>query len=153
MPKTMYVEKSIVIDKDVHDVFEYLKFAKNQANFSVWSLRDPQQKTADLGTDGTVGFVHSWDSQMENIGAGRQEIKDIVQDQEIKYELKFERPMESHAESLLKVDKTGDNHTKVTWSMESPVDDSMLAGMDAMQEEVGADLEESLQNLKKLMES
>ncbi len=153
MSTTMYVEKSVVIDRDVHDVFEYVKYTKNQQNYSKWSMIDPDQKTAELGEDGTVGHVWSWDSANESVGAGRQEIKAITQDQEVKYEIKFERPMPSTAESVMRVDKTGEGHTKVTWSFESPLDDSMAAQVESLQQEIGVDIDHSLHNLKKLMES
>ncbi len=153
MAKTMYVEKSVVIDRDVQDVFEYVRFTKNQMNYSKWSMADPDQKIAELGEDGSVGHVFSWDSQMDNVGAGRQEIKNVIKDQEIHYEIKFERPMPSVAESFMKVDKLGDNQTKVTWSFESPMDDSMADKIEEFQQEIGIDIDESLSNLKSVLES
>ncbi len=153
MSKTMYVEKSVEINKDVHEVFEYVKYTKNLANYSKWSMADPNQQTAQLGEDGTVGHVFSWDSQVENVGAGRQETKEIVQDQEIKYEVKFERPMKATAESCMKVDKTADGQTKVTWSFETPLDDSMAESSKDLEIEIANDIFDSLANLKNVLEA
>ncbi len=149
----MYIERSVNINKDVHEVFEYVKYTKNQMNYSKWNMTDPDQKTAELGEDGTVGHVFSWDSQLDTVGAGRQEIKNIIEDQEVQYELKFERPIKSVALSSMKVDKTSEGHTKVTWSFESELDESMSAQAERMQNEIGADIDESLSHLKKLLEA
>lgn len=147
MSNTIYVEKSVIINKDVREVFDYVKFAKNQNNYSVWNMRDPNTKFAELGEDGTVGYVYSWDSQDEQVGAGRQEIKNMVKDQELHYEIKFERPMEGTAESVMKTDKEGENQTKVTWTYEAAD-----AGMDGAEDMLGSDISASLENLKNLLE-
>ncbi len=90
---------------------------------------------------------------MENVGAGRQEIKEVIEDQEIKYELKFERPMTGTAESVMKVDKLGDDHCKVVWAFETPIDDAQADMASGLEAELNADIDASLQNLKRVLES
>ncbi len=153
MGKTMYVEKSVDIHCDVQMVFEYLKYTRNQQNFSVWSMRDSNQKVTEIGDEGMVGHIYSWDSEIENVGSGKQKIVNLVPDQEIEYDITFERPMPSKAVSKLKTDKLGDNKTKVTWSFESELDDSMASQAAEMESQVGAEVQESLGNLKNILES
>src|ERR1044072_5204392 len=94
-PGAVTIEDTIVINKPVGDVFNYISHIKNQDNFSTWNMMDPDMKKEYSGTDGQVGFVYKWDSNKEkNVGAGEQEIKAIVPNKELDMELRFKRPME-----------------------------------------------------------
>jgi len=55
--KEYAVEREIAINKPKQEVFDYVKFLKNQDNFSVWAQTDPNMKKDFRGTDGTVGVV------------------------------------------------------------------------------------------------
>ena len=81
-PKTFNVSRSIVINKPLPEVFEYLKYIKNQDNWSPWKLKDPDMKQEFVGTDGEIGFVSKWVGNKE-VGTGEQEIINII---EIKFE-------------------------------------------------------------------
>jgi hypothetical protein len=54
----MRIEKSIELKRNSMDVYEYLRFTKNQDNFSVWNMTDPSMKKEYVGTDGNVGFIY-----------------------------------------------------------------------------------------------
>src|SRR5688572_26346634 len=73
--KDYAVEREITINKPKQQVFDYIKYLKNQDNYSKWNMMDPGMTKSYRGTDGTVGFVAAWDSQKEDVGAGEQEIK------------------------------------------------------------------------------
>ena len=75
--KEYTVEKEIVINKSNPQVFSYVKFLKNQDNYSVWAKMDPNMKREYKGEDGTVGFVSVWKSEKKDVGAGEQEIKKL----------------------------------------------------------------------------
>lgn len=47
MGKEMLIEKSIIINRSQNEVFNYLKFSKNQNEFSVWNMKDPNQKVSE----------------------------------------------------------------------------------------------------------
>ena len=95
----MLVQQSIVINKPKTQVFDYLKYALNQNEFSVLNMKDPGKKTSVSGTDGTIGFTYNWDSKDKSVGAGSQEIIGINPDESITYKLTFERPMKNEAKS------------------------------------------------------
>src|SRR5690554_6372374 len=76
VPNESTSEGQIVINKSKQEVFNYIKYVKNQDNFGVWQLTDPDMKTTSEGVDGTVGFKYSWDS--EKLGKGAQIITNIV---------------------------------------------------------------------------
>jgi hypothetical protein len=59
-PKVYDVSRSISINRPLPEVFSYLKFLKNQDNWSPWADKDPNVKKTFSGTDGEVGFVSAW---------------------------------------------------------------------------------------------
>ncbi len=51
-PKNYDVSRSIKVQQSVPVVFEYLKYLKNQDNWSPWGKRDPNMKKEFEGIDG-----------------------------------------------------------------------------------------------------
>ena len=100
--KDYAVEKEIVINKPKTEVFDYIKFLKNQDNYSKWNRMDPNIKKTYRGTDGTVGFVSHWESENEEVGWGEQEIKKITEGERIDFELRFIKPFEATEPAFMK---------------------------------------------------
>ena len=75
--KEYSVERSMAISRSKQEVFEYVRYLKNQDQFSVWAKIDPAMKKEYRGTDGTVGFVSGWASENKQAGRGKQEIAKI----------------------------------------------------------------------------
>ena len=78
MPKNYAVEREITINKPVDTVFNYVKYLKNQNQFSVWANIDPKMKSTFKGVDGTVGAISAWESKVKEVGVGEQEITKII---------------------------------------------------------------------------
>lgn len=153
--KEYSVERSISINQSEHHVFEYVKFLKNQDNFSVWSKLDPYMKKKYTGTDGTVGFVSAWDSPVKQAGKGEQEIVRIVGEDRIDYEIRFLKPMKSTDNAYLALERINDSTTNVKWGIFGKMNYPMnltLAFMD-MDAMLGKDLTGGLNNLKTLLEN
>lgn len=146
--------REIIISKPKQVVFDYVRFLRNQNDFSVWASIDPNMKKEFRGTDGTVGFVSAWESSDKNVGKGEQEITGIVNGERIDYELRFIQPMQSKDRAFLTVEAVSDSTTKVKWGfngkMSYPMNLMLLfVDMDAM---LGADFEQGLVKLKKILE-
>lgn len=152
MAKEMFIEKTVIINKDVHEVYEFLKQTKHQDQFSVWNMKDPNMKKTYSGTDGTPGFVYTWDSKDKNVGAGEQEIKNLTEDTRIDYELRFKRPMQNTAQSSFVTDKVQNNVTSVSWTFKGATKFPMSLFAPIFKKMLGKQLEQSLQNLKALLE-
>src|SRR5262245_44520639 len=75
--KEYAVERQITIGKSRQKVFDYIRFLKNQEQYSKWVMMDPNVRRDYRGTDGTVGFVAAWDSDIKDVGKGEQEIKNL----------------------------------------------------------------------------
>ncbi len=113
LPKTFYIEQEIVIRQPRGDVFEFVRHLKNQPRFSKWFQIDPNTKFEYKGTDGEVGFIHSWKSENENVGVGEQEIKKIIEGERIDVEIRFEKPFQSTDPAFTRVESISDTESKV----------------------------------------
>jgi hypothetical protein len=152
--KEYAVEREITIDATHQEVFDYVKYLKNQDNFSKWSSMDPYMKKEYKGVDGTVGFISSWESDSSDVGVGEQEILAIDKNR-IEYALRFKEPFEANDKAFMQFEPIGDNQTKVTWGFEGTMDfpmNLMLVVMD-FDDMLGADLEYGLEELKEIIES
>jgi hypothetical protein len=152
--KEFHVDRQITIAKPKAEVFDYLKYLKNQDHFSKWALMDPNMKKYYRGTDATVGFVSGWDSQNKDLGKGEQEIKKITDGERIDYELRFMEPMESTNKAYLTTSAVDSSQTKVEWGFDGNMAYPMnlmlvFVNMDKM---LGQDLETGLNNLKRELE-
>lgn len=151
--KEYAVEREIVINKPKQEVFSYIKFLKNQDNYSVWATQDPNMKKEYKGTDATVGFISAWDSEMTEVGKGEQEITNIVEGERIDFQLRFKVPFEATDNAYMTTKTIGENQTKVKWGFEGKMNypmNFMLLFMD-MEEMLGKDLKTGLVNLKKIL--
>ncbi len=152
--KKYSVEREIVINKPKYFVFDYLKRLKNQDNFSKWATMDPNMKKEYRGTDGTVGFVSSWDSNDKNVGKGEQEIKKIMEGRRIDFEIRFIKPFAGVANAYMTIESTTNNATIVNWGFDSKMKypmNLMLLFMN-MEKAIGTDFEIGLNRLKQLLE-
>lgn len=153
--KEYKVVREVVIDKSVTEVFDYIKHLKNQDSYSKWATMDPNMKKTYTGTDAEVGFISAWESTDKNVGVGEQEIKKIIQNERIDFELRFHKPFKAVHTAYMKTEKISDNQTKVHWSFEGsmkyPMNLMMLfMNFDKM---IGDDLATGLSRLKEKLES
>lgn len=152
--KDYAVERDIVINKPVQDVFGYIKYLKNQDNYSKWNTVDPNMKKSFKGEDGQVGFVAAWESSDDNVGTGEQEIVSITENQRIETKLRFIEPFESEDDAYMTTTAIDSLSTRVTWGFSGrfPYPMNLMQLTMDMDEAVGSDLAVGLENLKKLME-
>jgi hypothetical protein len=144
------VERQVVVNKSKPDVFEYLKYLKNQEEFSVWTMMDPQMETYYDGTDATIGFVAGWKSTNSEVGSGEQEILGITEGERIDLALRFFEPFEANDKAYFATEALGETETLVKWGFNGKMNYPMnllLLFMD-MEEMLGGQLEKGLDNLK-----
>ncbi len=152
--KDYALEREVTINAPKEMVFDYLRYLKNQDNFSVWSEMDPNMRKTFSGTDGTAGFVSAWDSDDKNVGSGEQEIMLITEGERIDYELRFFEPFEATDQAYLTTEALNSNQTLVKWGFSGKFDYPMnifLLVMN-MEDMLGADFENGLIKLKEIME-
>jgi hypothetical protein len=148
------VEREVTINKPKQEVFDYVKYLKNQNQFSVWAKIDPDMKTEFRGEDGTVGFVSAWDSENKKAGKGEQKIIGIKPGEHIDYEIHFIKPFESTDYAFIEFKSISDSATNVKWAfngeMKFPMK-LMLLFMN-MEKMLAPDLQNGLNNLKAILE-
>ncbi len=151
--KDISATKEIVINKPIGEVFNYIKYLKNQQNFSKWATLDPAMKNEFRGTDGQPGFVNSW-SGNKKVGVGEQEITAIEEGKALHTDLRFIKPFKSFAKATMTTAAAGANSTKVIWGFESKMNYPMnvMKLFMNMSEMVGKDFSTGLSNLKTLLE-
>jgi hypothetical protein len=115
LKKDYNIERVVTINQPKDSVFKFIKFVKNQDQFSVWNKKDPNMKRHYSGTDGTVGFVYGWESKDENVGTGEQEIKKITEGERMDFELRFKIPMEITDYAYMTTEAVSPTQTKVKW--------------------------------------
>ncbi|MFC4817547.1 SRPBCC family protein [Flavobacterium sp. GCM10023249] len=154
MNKNYAMEREITIDVPKDSVFNYIKYLKNQDHFSVWNQKDPNSKRTFKGTDGEVGFVYTWDSTMDDVGAGDQEIKKITIGERIDMELRFKRPFESTDYAYFITEASSPSQTKVKWGFTGtmPYPMNVIKPFMNLDEMMGKDLQAGLEQLKVLLE-
>jgi hypothetical protein len=152
--KEYSVERDITINKPKDSVYNYIKYLKNQNNYSKWASMDVNMNKEYKGTDGTVGFVYTWDSDKKDVGKGEQTIKAMVANESVDYSIHFIRPFEGMADAYLTVEPGLNDQTKVRWGfvgkMKYPSNLMLLfMNMDKM---IGDDLAIGLKNLKVILD-
>jgi len=149
------IEEAVIINKPRSLVFDYLKHIKNQDNFNPWSMMDPDMKKEYRGTDGTVGFVSTWEStKTKGPGQGEQEIKQVREGERLDLELRFIKPFASVSPAFFSTENTNTDQTKVTWGISGRMPypmNLMIVGM-GMNKQMGRELQNGLQTLKKVLE-
>ncbi|AWG26548.1 SRPBCC family protein [Flavobacterium kingsejongi] len=113
IPRTYTVTVTETIHEPSDIVFNYVKLIKNQENYSVWVMQDPNIKMEYIGTDGTEGFIARWNSQEDGVGEGEQQITKVTADR-IEVDLRFKRPFESSQKAATFVQPLPGNRTLIT---------------------------------------
>ena len=154
-PSNYALKREITISKNNDDVFNYIKLLKNMDNYSAWAKLDPNMKKTYQGTDGTVGFIATWESEHEHVGKGEQEILNIVEGKRIETELRFYFPFEVTDKASLSTERISDTETKVTWEFDGnmPYPMNLLLLVMDMEKELGVPLADGLKSLKQILEN
>lgn len=152
--KEYSVEKTVVVSKPKFEVFNYIKYLKNQNNYSSWALLDTEMVRIYSGTDGEIGFISAWESEVEDVGKGEQEIIKIEDGRRIDFELRFKEPFESKDHAYMETTELEGNKTQVAWGFNGKMpypSNIMLLFMD-FEKIIGDDLQAGLDKLKVILE-
>ncbi|MFA5971326.1 MAG: hypothetical protein WC780_03155 [Lentimicrobiaceae bacterium] len=91
IPRSYTVSVTETINKPRRVVYDYVRMLDNQKNYSIWVMADPGLHPVISGTDGTVGAIQSWNSKIDDVGEGEQEIISLTPDR-MDLEIRFKRP-------------------------------------------------------------
>ena len=151
-PDSIHVERSITIDATADDLWPHVSDAKLQHAWSPWKDRDPNATYTYTDPTTGVGSGYSWEGNDE-VGVGSLTTISESENQEVVSELVFVSPWESQAEASFELVAKGDK-TEVTWNYDQEADfgTKMMGLFMNMDDMLGPDYEEGLQNLKEVGE-
>ncbi len=152
MKKDHYVRREITINAPRQNVFNFLKLLKNQEKFNKWAKADPDRNWEFKGTDGTVGFVISWNGN-KNVGEGEKEIINIVEGKRIETQIRFVRPMATIANVIMDTESLSENQTKVFMSNAGSLKYPLNIMIPIVEKMFPKDMDESLLTLKSILEN
>lgn len=147
MPKDMSLQSEVVIAKPVQEVYNYVKMLDNQKYYSKWVMTDPNVKITMTGTDGTVGAISAWVSDHKDVGVGEQEIKAMVENERIDYELRFKKPFEATDAAYTTFEVIDSTHTKVVNGFNSKMPFPMNIMMPMVKKMLKEDMATNMKNL------
>ncbi|MFY0687843.1 MAG: SRPBCC family protein [Cyclobacteriaceae bacterium] len=153
MDKEYNVEASIVVNKPKDQVFEYIKYLKNQNEWATWNQIDPNMKQTYSGTDGTVGFISAWESEHPDVGVGEQEITKIVEGSRVETELRFKVPFEATSPAYMTSEDAGNDQTSVRWGFDGVMPYPMNLLISSMKGQLETDFANGLAGLKSAVEA
>jgi uncharacterized protein YndB with AHSA1/START domain len=150
--KDFAIAKEIIINQSKATVFNYLKLIRNQEQYSVWVMKDPNIKIVYTGTDGTPGFTSSWTSEDKNVGIGEQEIKKITEGQSMEVEIRFKKPFEATNYANNTLTAINDHQTKLVLSFTGRQKFPLNVMNLFMDKLIGKDMQQNLLNMKTNLE-
>lgn len=151
LKKEHYVKREIVINAPRQKVFDFLKLLKNQDKFNKWAKADPNRKCEYKGTDGTVGFIISWNGN-KNAGEGEKEIINIIDGKRIETQIRFVRPMKTIADIIMETESLSDYQTKVNLINSGTLKYPMNIFIPLAEKNFPKDMDASLLALKEILE-
>jgi len=148
------IEREIIINRPNDVVFDYIKYLNNQEHFNKWVMTDPNAKKTLTGIDGTVGYIYAWESNDKQLGKGEQEIIDIIDEQQVDTEVRFEKPFKAISHASFMTSVTANNYTRVQWIFKGTRNYPMkiMHLVLNLKKMLGKDMQISLDNLKTILE-
>lgn len=150
--KTHYVRREILINASCTQVFDFLRYLKNQDKFNKWAKTDANRKETFKGTDGTVGYVYSWSGD-KSAGLGEKEIKKIVEGERIETEIRFVKPMKVSADVIMETQPVFADETKVSFTNKGILPYPFNIMIPIFEKNFGKDIDGSLLILKNILEN
>lgn len=147
-PRNFEARSEILINKPQQEIYDYIKFLKNQENYGNWYRMDPAMKKTFTGIDGEEGFIYAWES--DKIGKGKQKITKLLEGEKMETELYFEN-FKDPAQSTIQLYPKSRDQTQVIWEVKgkSPFILNIMNWFVSMDD----DFREGLENLKRELEN
>lgn len=144
MPK-MHVDKAIVVNKSVEEVFSKLRDFHHWTPWSPWLILEEDVKVNTVED----GKFYEWEGDL--VGSGNMTIAGETDNKEINIDLMFLKPWKSRAKVNFILIPEGEN-TRVHWTMDSSLPFFMFWMKKMMTVFIGMDYERGLNMLKEYLE-
>lgn len=146
MPK-IHVEKSILIQKEISEVYKVVNDFNSWTKWSPWLIIEDEAKV----TVREDGKYYDWSGKV--VGSGNMLIINEVEDKLIDYDLTFLTPYKSKAKVSFILSAVDQNSTRLIWTMDSSLPFFMFFFKKRMESMIGMDYERGLSMLKEFIET
>lgn len=133
------VERSILIEKPVKDVFQTVLNLKSWNSWSPWILHEPNTPIEYSSDVTKEGSFYIWNGKL--VGEGKLTHQKIVKNQVINQKLEFIRPFRSVCKVGWVFEEQKKNTTKTTWIMEGKMPFLFRLFIPKMKVEIAKDYE------------
>jgi len=149
------ISREVVINRPRQEVFDYVRILKNQDYYSKWVMTDLNARRTFTGTDGEPGFIYTWDSDNKQVGQGKQTIKSIKEGEQMITNVRFIKPFEGGLDAIFTTTDAGLGQTTINWTIQGKRNLMMRIFhiIMSLPKKLGADMAESLNNLKRVVEN
>lgn len=152
LPNTTEVERSTVIQADVDEVFSYVNSLQKFNKWSPWTARDQDMVIEYSGPSQGVGATMSWQSEIPEVGSGKQTIIESVKNRRVESEVILGDNRTGYSQIELLPENDG---VQVTWSFTMDFQDNVVShyvglAIDSM---LAPYFEQGLAELKRTVES
>jgi hypothetical protein len=151
LPRNVIVEREIVVNAPPEEVFAHVNSLQAFSEWSPWGDYDPDMQVVYSGPESGVGNIMEWTSDHQNVGTGRQEIIEVIENEAVRTSLAFDGMGDAEAWWLLAPEGDG---TRVTWGLNSDMGNNPIGrwfGL-ALDGFVGTDYERGLAQLQAAVE-
>ncbi|WP_341863124.1 SRPBCC family protein [Gymnodinialimonas sp. 57CJ19] len=151
LPRYVSVERDVIVDAAPEAVFPHVNSLQSFSEWSPWGDIDPEMVVTYSGPETGVGNVMVWESDHPNVGNGRQEILEVVENESVRTALDFGDM--GTAEAWWRLTPEGDG-TRVVWGLTADMGSGPVGrwfGL-MMDQWVGADYERGLARLQETVE-
>lgn len=149
--KDYTITREILINNSVNNVYDYVRYHKNQREFNQWLSFDPNTKIELRGSeDGTSGAIMHFESSHKKTGTGEWENTRLVPNERIELELRFLKPYQFTASGILYFIETKKGRTRLVWEYNSgmPWPKNITLLFMNMDKIIGKDIEATLEKIK-----
>lgn len=151
--KNYTFEKTVSIKSDCSEVYNFLKFLKNQQKFNHWYIQNNNYTNIFLGEDGTPSAVFRWESDNYYLRSGKQTIKEMTYPESIQIDITTDKPYNvSGAQFFYLSEQKG--RTNLTWkiNVRFPFPYNIVMLSNDFEKNLNESISISLQNLRKELE-
>ncbi len=110
------LKRSVEIQKPAAQIYKIISNFDTWSTWSPWLCQEPECPVEIVGESGQIGHSQTWVGQ--SIGSGKLTLANVIENQQLDYNLVFQKPWKIEAKTSFLLKKT-ENGTRVTWLMQS----------------------------------
>ncbi|MEN9560208.1 MAG: hypothetical protein RLZZ502_1419 [Pseudomonadota bacterium] len=152
-PDSFKIEREVLIKASPEQVYPHINSLAAHRAWSIWERLDPNMKRELSGPEAGAGAFYGWEGNKE-VGKGNMTILESTFPSNVKIRIEFFVPMRAVNEVQYVLSRDGEHTRVVHWmSGPAPFVHKLMSTVVNIDKMVGARFEDSLNNLKALIET